>query len=105
MPEGISVDPQEDVGSLGGDGAWYGFDRDKLQVRMEHVDLVQYAGTYGVPVDALARHCMFNGFRFVRSAGQSMMETAYLQGWKDLAAAFIWLPVGIAGPLYEPQEN
>ena len=98
---GSPVDPLETLG----DRAWYGFDKDKLQVRMEHENLVKYAAEHGVPVDKWARHCTFNGFRWVRSAGQSMMETAYQQGWKDLAAAFIWLPKDIAGPLYEPQEN
>lgn len=102
--EEFSLDLREELQRLG-DLAWYGFDRDKLQVRMEHRDLVEYAATFGVPVDKTMTTCAFNGFRFVRSLGQSMMETAYLQGWKDLAAAFIWLPADIAGPLYEPQEN
>jgi len=88
-----------------GDGAWYGFTEDKLQVRMDHPDLVKYAEKHGVPVDDTTRHCAFSGLRWVRSAGQSMMETAYLQGWKDLAAAFIWLPAEIAGALFDPQRN
>ncbi len=88
-----------------GDGAWYGFTEDKLQVRMDHQDLVEYAAKHEVFVNDATRHCAFNGLRWVRSAGQSMMETAYLQGWKDLAAAFIWLPAEIAGPLFDPERN
>lgn len=103
--EAFSLDLREELCRQAVSGAWYGFDRDKLQVRMEHEDLVAYAKTFGVPVNEAMRTCTFNGFRFVRSAGQSMMETAYLQGWKDMAAAFIWLPADIAGPLYDPQEN